>query len=64
MEACAAVKAWQIEARVKRQMRHNQPARKRVQHGPALRIMQGGEAMAKAALQGVEPGMISASTEE
>jgi hypothetical protein len=64
MEACAAVKARQIEARVKRQMRHNQPARKRVQHSPALRIMERGEAMAKAALQRVKPGLIRAATEE
>jgi len=64
MEACAAVKARQIEARVKRKMGHDQPARKRVQHGPALRIMQGGEAMAKATLQRVKPWLIRAATEE
>jgi hypothetical protein len=64
METRAAVKARQIEARVKRQMRDNQPARKRVQHGPALRIMERGEAMAKTALQGIKPGLIRAATEE
>ncbi len=64
MKTRAAVKAWQIEVRIERQMRHNQPARKRVQHGPTLRILDGGEAMAKAALQGIKPGLISAPAEE
>jgi hypothetical protein len=45
-------------------MGHDQPARKWVQDGPALRIMQGGEAMAKAALQCVKPWLIGAPTEE
>lgn len=60
----ATVKTWQIEALGKLQSRHQKPARKRVKHHPALCILDGGEAVAKAALERIKPGLIRMTTKD
>lgn len=57
-KARPAIEARQVEFRPDREPRHDEAARQGVQHGPARAIGDGGEAMAEAAPQQAEPGLV------